>query len=77
MTWYFDPSGTTVDIYDHTGALVAEDREFSGSWSDPPGYPQVVLEVMRESMDGNQPSAYNQTLLADAATGNIEEGTPP
>jgi len=35
------------------------------------------MAVMRESMDGNQPSAYNQSLLADAATENIEKGTPP
>lgn len=75
MTWYFDPSGTTMDVYDHEGDLVAEEYEFSGSWTD--GYPNEVLTVMRETMEGDQPSAYNQSLLADAATGNIEQGTPP
>lgn len=77
MTWYFDPTGTTMDVYDHEGALVAQDRSFSGRWSDPPGYPDEVLEVMRESFQTGGPSAYNQALLRDAATENIEEGTPP
>lgn len=76
MTWFFDPSGNTIDVYDHEGTIVVEDRAFSGSWDDPPGYPQEVLTVMREAMEGDQPSAYNQSLLADAATDNIEEGTP-
>ena len=75
MTWYFDTSDTTMDVYDHTGALVAESREFGGSWSG--DFPNEVLAVMRESMDGDQPSAYNQALLSDAATENIEQGTPP
>lgn len=75
MTWYFDPSGTTMDVYDHTGDRVATGREFGGSWSG--DFPDEVLVVMRETMKGNQPSAYNQTLLADAATENIEQGTPP
>lgn len=74
MTWYFDPHGTTMDVYDHTGTLVAQGREFGGTWTD---YPDEVLTVMRESMDGDQPSAYNRSLLADAATENIVEGTPP
>jgi len=74
MTWWYEPQGSTIDVYDHTGNLVADGREFDGSGGDPPS---VVLDIMRESMDGNQPSAYNQSLLADAATGNIEKGTPP
>lgn len=45
MTWHFDPSGTIIDIYDHSGTQVASGREFSGSWS---GVPQVVLGVMYE-----------------------------
>lgn len=73
MTWYFDPSGSGMDVYDHNGGLVAESRQFEGVWDD---YPDEVLTVMRENMDGDQPSAYNQSLLADAATGNIKEGTP-
>lgn len=75
MTWYFDPSGTMMDVYDHEGTLVAENREFSGRWSD---YPDEVLVVMRENIEeSNQPTAYNQQLILDAATEDIQEGTPP
>jgi len=81
MTWYFDPSGTTMDVYDHTGTMIAQDRLIpetdesgEGNWMG--DYPDEVLVVMRESMDGDQPSAYDQSLLADAATENIEEGMP-
>jgi hypothetical protein len=75
MTCYFDPSGTTVDVYDHEGNLVGESIEFSGSWSG--DFPREVLDVLREAMEGSKPSAYNQALLADMAGENIEQGTPP
>lgn len=76
MTWLFDPSGTTMDVYDHEGTLVASDRSFSGRWTDPPGFPDEVLDVMQESFQTGGPTAYNQQLLRDAALNNIEEGTP-
>lgn len=64
-----------MDVYDHEGTQVATDREFNGSWSD---YPDEVLVVMRENIEGsNQPTAYNQQLILDAATENIQRGTPP
>ena len=74
MTWFFDPHDTVIDVYDHEGELVAEGREFSGRWEG--DYPREVLMVMRENMEGEQPTAYNQELLADAATRNIVQGTP-
>lgn len=76
MTWHYTVNGSTIDIYDRTGALVADDRAFSGSWSD---YPDVVLDVMSEAYDeqaGQGNSRYRQDLLRDAALENIEEGTP-
>ena len=82
MAWYFDPHGDYMDVYDHEGTLVAEDEPISydtggdvvGVWTD---YPDRVKEIAREQMEGNQPSAYNQGLLADMATDNIKKGTPP
>lgn len=31
---------------------------------------------MLDAMEGSKPSAYNQSLLADMATENIEAGVP-
>lgn len=75
MTWYFDAGERSIDVYDHNGDLVAEGVPFDGSWSG--GFPREVFTVMRENMDRGQPSYYNQQLLMDAATENIEEGQPP
>jgi len=76
MTWYFDAQGQTLDIYDHTGTLVAEGREFSGSWS---GYPAEVATVLNEEVVdavsiGNIP--YAITAVSDLAAEDIEQGTP-
>lgn len=73
--WYFDPNGETVDVYDHEGTLVAEARDFPGSWSG--DFPDVVLEVMRENYESGGPTSYNQAINRDAATENIEQGIPP
>ena len=76
MTWSFDPSGETVDIYDHTGSLVAEGREFSGVWSDHPDVvATVALEAVTDAID-TADLPYALTAVADLAAGNIEEGTP-
>lgn len=75
MTCYFDPSGTTMDVYDHEGTIVGESVEFGGSWTGE--YPQMVLDVLYEARDGNTPNAYNQELLFCLAAEQIEEGTPP
>lgn len=75
MTCYFDPSGTTMDVYDHDGNLVAEDYDFGGSWSGE--FPNEVLDLLYEARDGNSPSSYNQELLFCLAGEQIEKGTPP
>lgn len=85
MTWYFDPTDTTMDVYDHTGTLVAEAVEFGGSWTG--AYPTAIRDVMldhaREQSnlgDANSESpaasAYTvETMLALLAD-DIERGTP-
>jgi len=76
MTCWFDPD--TLDVYDHNGNLVGNvgtDTDFNGTWvSD---WPQQTLIVLRNAMEGTKPSAYNQRLIADMASENIERGTPP
>lgn len=67
MTWYLDPD--TGDIYDHEGTVIK-------SVSEPFAVPDDIYKAMLEAKDGNQPSAYNQSLLMDAATDNIERGSP-
>lgn len=75
MTCYFDPSGSTMDVYDHEGTLVVENFEFGGSWSG--DFPREVLDVLYANREGSQPSAYNQELLFCLAAEQIEMGTPP
>lgn len=80
--WRFDPSGKTMDVYDHEGTKVASgvaiafdaDGNPVGVWSG--DYPDRVKDIARNQMDGDQPSAYNQGLLSDMAADNIERGTP-
>lgn len=80
MTWYFDPTKETFDLYDHEGTLVASGVEFSGSWSDPPGYQQAVLDQMstmaRDYYATNGWDGYLLAAMADVWFGQIEEGTP-
>ena len=75
MTCYFDPHGTTMDVYDHDGNLVGEDVEFGGTCRG--RYPPEVLDVLYDAREESQPSAYNQELLFCLAGGQIERGTPP
>lgn len=75
MTWYFEAHERTIDVWDHNADLVATDVEFSGVWEG--NFPDEVYAVMRAELGSGQPSAYNQLLIADAATDNIKEGTPP
>ena len=82
MTWYFEITGeSTMTVWDHEGTKIAEDTPVRIENGEPApnfsgDFPARVKEIARESMEGNQPSAYNQTLLADMATDNIERGTP-
>jgi len=76
VTWYFDPSGETVDVYDHEGSLVAEGKEFYGSWS---GVPDVVFTVMDEQAVEafqNGDTMYVLQTLRHGAFELIEEGNP-
>jgi len=79
MTWYCDPSGTTMDVFDHTGEQKASDREFGGSWTG--DYPDDVLQVMQEvavaEYQANGFGDYLMTVLRDAIFENIEMATPP
>ena len=74
MTCYFDPS--TGDVYDHDGQKVGnlDGTGWDQSWSG--DYPREVLDVLRDAMEGTKPSAYNQVLLADMASENIEQAVP-
>lgn len=71
MTCYFDPQ--MGDVCDHEGQVVGslDVQTWTGD------FPRDVLDVLRDAMDGTKPSAYNQALLADMASENIEIGTPP
>ena len=74
MAWHWDINDDGgLDVWDHEGSQVATNREWSQTWDS---YPSEVLEVVRNAMDGDQPSAYNQSALAAAATGDIERGDP-
>lgn len=75
MTWHFDPA--TGDVYDHTGALVAnlvEDYGWNKTWAG--RFPTEVFRVMEDTYDNGSLSQYNQDLSRDAATENIVAGVP-
>jgi hypothetical protein len=76
MTCHIDVQ--TGDVYDHTGTVVGnlnEQTDWAQSWRG--DYPNEVLDVLREAMTKTKPDAYNQALLIDMASENIEIGTPP
>lgn len=83
MTCWFNPHGTTMDVYDHEGNLVAEDTPIAYDWDGNPigswngEYPNRVLGILYNAREGSQPSAYNQELLFCLAAEQIEQGTPP
>lgn len=77
MTWFFDLSGETMDVYDHNGNLVQADIDIGGSWVG--DYPNGVLELMadtaNEEWENDQP--YARRCVTQAIREDIEEGTPP
>lgn len=78
MTWYFDPYGTQLDVYDHTGTLIVSGVPYSGTWSD--DFPDEIFDIMyQEALDAYQTNDNRRLLriLADAAFERIEQGTPP
>jgi len=76
MTWYYNPSAETVDVYDHTGTLVRESVGFSSTWSD---VPEPVYDCMadaaREAAAGGN-LEYAAEVFGDAIADDIEEGQP-
>lgn len=89
MTWYFDPSGETFDLYDHTGSKVRSNVQMADpSWQDfdagiDPGAPPELRQEMRDIWEqeanlGNSPvmSVYAGKTLMHMMDGPIEEGTP-
>lgn len=79
MTWYWDISnlGTdsqTLRVWDHTSTEVYSETKTSWEWNGE--YPDEVLDAMNTNLD-NGLSLYNQTTLIDAATENIQRGSPP
>lgn len=80
MTVYFDASGTSFDLYDHTGTQVATDVPFSGTWR-PPDPPQEVLDELytlaKDYYSQNGWDGYLLEAMADVWFNQIEEGTPP
>ena len=63
MTWYLVKD--TGDVFDHEETLVA-------TLEPPYSTPSDIYDVMRENVSGDQLSAYNQGLIADAAMNQIE-----
>jgi len=76
MTWHFDPSGKTIDVYDHTGTQVASDRPFSGVWSDIPGEVLAVMNEQAVAAFESGDTLYTLQTLRHAAFELVEEGTP-
>jgi hypothetical protein len=78
MTWHFDVSGDTFDLYDHNNDRVRSNVSFSGSWTG--SCPDEILLVMEEvavaEYQSNGFSDYLMALLRDAIFDNIEIGTP-
>lgn len=78
MTWYFQPNGDTMDVYDHNGLMVKNNYEFGGTWED--AFPDEVLDIMNEQARqaiNNGDTDYALLTLADAAFEQIEHGVPP
>jgi len=76
VTWYYSigDSGRSVEVYDHTGQLVASIT------NQPVNVPGTILEVMeQEAMSGGTDSGLTKrqvAILRDAIFRNIEEGKP-
>lgn len=78
MTWYYDiaDDGSSIDVYDHTGAL-AETITNDGSGFT---FPRDVFAVMEteliEEYQANGFSARVFAILRDAVFEDIQAGTP-
>ena len=76
MTWNFDATGETVDLYDPDGNLVSESVEFSGAWSE---YPQAELrDEVASHLTSDAPASTEQAVLwaFQWLAGDVQEGIP-
>jgi len=76
MTWYYQTDGGQLDVYDHTGTLIRQSVNFSGTWS---GVPDTVYNCMADAarkaaVRGDL--GYAAEVFADAIADDIEEGQP-
>jgi len=76
MTWYYVPSGQTLDVYDHTGTLVRENVSFSGTWSDVPDPVYDCMADAAREAAARGDLGYAAEAFADAIADDIEEGEP-
>lgn len=76
MTQYWDINDQGgLDIWDHNGTQLAENAEWSGTWSG--DYPEEPMhEIVKQHRNRNQPTIYNQNLDADYLYGDVERGNP-
>lgn len=80
MTWHYSISddGSSMTVYDHTGAEVATVQNDGGGFR----IPNDVLDVMySEAIDayngaGGTVNEYSMLVLADAAFEQIDQGAP-
>ena len=57
---------TEMDVFDHNDDFIASVENDGGGFSK-----QDIRDIAFGSMDGDQPSAYNQNLIACMATNQI------
>jgi len=76
MTWHFTTEKEQLEVSDHTGTVVRDDVDFSGSWVD---VPEPVYNCMADA--AREAAArgdleYAAETFADAIADDIEEGQP-
>jgi len=76
MTWYYTPTGETLDVYDHTGTLVRESVAFSGAWSNVPDPVYNCMADAAREAAARGDLEYAAEVFADAIADDIKEGTP-
>jgi len=76
MTWHFQANGETLQGYDHTGRVVRDSVDFSGSWADvPEPVYNCMADAVREAAARGD-LEYAAEVFADAIADDIEEGQP-
>jgi len=76
MNWHYNPAGKILEVYDHTGTLVKESVNFTGTWSDvPEPVYNCMADAAREAAARGD-LGYAAEVFADAIADDIEEGQP-